>query len=578
MKHVRSFVSAAVCALAVLTAAPARAAEAAEPPAAEVDRAMARIRPEAIRAHMRFLADDLLEGRGTGTRGYALAAKYVAARFEALGLAPAGTGGGYFQTVPLLRIILREPECSLALIRDGRRTELKYGEDYLLTGGSLTQTDSQVTAPLVFAGFGVSAPGLGYDDYQGLDLRGKIAVMLSGAPPTFPPDQRAYYSGSQVKVDAALARGAVGVFAVFLPADTPMPPWASVVRALKTPRYQWVNESGAAHRNRPQARGIGALSPQAAERLFAASPHTLEEVFQAAAKGKPPAFALPVEASLRTVSEHETSASPNVAALLRGSDPLLRDEVIVLSAHLDHLGIGEPIDGDAIYNGAYDNASGVASLLEMANAFASLPTPPRRSVLFLAVTGEEAGLQGSEYFVLHPTVPRDKIVADVNVDMFMMLHPLNDFVAFGAEHSSLGQITGEAAARLGLKVTPDPFPGQVMFIRSDQLSFIREGIPSLFLRSGFGPASAGGVSADLQWLQRTYHKPGDDMSQTFDFEAGAQFVRLNFLIGYLAAQEDEAPRWNPGDFFGEKAGGEASEGEEKKGGRPEDDRRPQKSG
>jgi len=280
MPHVRSFVVAAVCALAVLAAAPSRASE---PPAAEVDRAMARIRPEAIRAHMRFLADDLLEGRGTGTRGYALAAKYVAARFEALGLAPAGTGGGYFQTVPLLRILLQEPECSLALLRDGRRTELKYGEDYLLTGGSLTLTDSQVTAPLAFAGFGVSAPGLGYDDYQGLDLRGKIAVMLSGAPPAFPADQRAYYSGSQVKVDAALARGAVGVFAVFLPAETQRLPWASLVRALKTPRYQWVNESGVAYRNRPQARGIGALSPQAAERLFAGSPYTLEEVFQAAA-------------------------------------------------------------------------------------------------------------------------------------------------------------------------------------------------------------------------------------------------------------------------------------------------------
>jgi hypothetical protein len=521
-----------------------------------VDRALTRIRPEAIRAHMRFLADDLLEGRGTGTRGYELAAKYVAARFEALGLAPAGTGGGYFQPVPLLRILLAEPECSLALLRDGQRTELVYGEDYLLTSGSLAQSDSQVTAPLVFTGFGINAPALGYDDYTGLDLKGKIAVMLSGAPPAFPPDQRAYYSGSQVKVDAALARGAVGVFAILTPADTQRLPWTSLVRALKTSHFQWVDETGAAHRARPQVLGVGALSPKAAERLFAASPHSLDEIFKAAETGRPPAFALPVEASLHTVSGREKTVSPNVAALLRGSDPRLRDEVVVLTAHLDHLGIGEPIDGDAIYNGAYDNASGVASLLEMANAFASLPVPPRRSVLFLAVTGEEHGLQGSEYFVHNPTVPDvpdAKIVADINVDMFMMLHPLRGFVAFGAEHSSLGKITGQAAARLGLAVEPDPFPGQVLFIRSDQFSFIREGIPSLFLKPGFElETQAGGVPADLLWLQTTYHQPGDDMSQTFDFEAGAQFVRLNFLIGYLTAQEDEAPRWNPGDFFGQR--------------------------
>jgi hypothetical protein len=554
-----NIVLAAVCALAVC--APARPAAAfSETNAeadAEVERAMARIRPEAIRAHMTFLADDLLEGRGTGSRGYDLAAKYVAARFEALGLVPAGTGGGYFQPVPFLRSTTVSAKCSLALVwdgrdgRDGKSTELKYGEDYVLTSGILPQTDTEVTAPLVFAGFGVSAPELGYDDYAGVDVRGKIVVALSGAPATFPSDQRAYYSVPSFKVDAALAHGAVAVLGILTPTDAERLPWEFLARSRKAPEHQWLTEAGVPYRSRPQARGFGILNRGAAESLFAAAPHSLDDVFKHSTSGRPRSFALPVQARLRTVSEHERVASPNVAALLRGSDPRLRDEIVVLTAHLDHLGIGEPIGGDSIYNGAYDNASGVASLLEMANAFASLPTPPRRSVLFLAVAGEEQGLQGSEYFVHNPTVPGGKIVADVNIDMFMMLQPLRDVIAFGAEHSSLGQITEQAARRLGLAVSPDPFPEEVVFIRSDQFPFIREGIPSLFLNAGMQTdAPAGGAPAALKWLQTTYHHPNDDMSQPFDFAAGAKFVRLNFLVGYLAAQADEAPRWKPGDFFG----------------------------
>jgi Zn-dependent M28 family amino/carboxypeptidase len=550
MPHSRNLVLAAVCALALATAAPVRPAD---PPEAEMERALARIRPEAIRAHMRFLADDLLEGRGTGTRGYDLAAKYVAARFEALGLTPAGTGGGYFQPVPFLRITTDTAKCSLALLRDGKRTELKYGEDYLFTSGSLATAEEQVTAPLVFAGFGVSAPELGYDDYAGLDVRGKIVVILSGAPATFPQDQRAYYSVNLLKLDMALSRGAVAILGILTPTDARRLPWESFVHVVKAPSYQWLTEAGVPYRARPQVRGMGVLSSPTAESLFAAAPHSLAEVFKTAETGRPQAFALPAQASLHTVSERERAESPNVAALLRGSDPRLRDEVVVLTAHLDHLGIGEPVGGDSIYNGAYDNASGVASLLEMANAFASLPTPPRRSVLFLAVTGEEHRLQGSEYFVHHPTVPRDKIVADINVDMFLMLHPLRDVIAFGAEHSSLGQTTEQAARRLGLAVSPDPAPEQVTFIRSDQFSFILEGIPSLFLNSGaLSDDPAGGGPAIVQWLRTTYHQPSDDMSQTFDFEAGAKFVRMNFLVGYLVAQADEAPHWKPGDFFAEK--------------------------
>lgn len=545
-------VLAALCALALT---PLVLGQGARRPDAGVEQALARIRPEAIRAHMRFLADDLLEGRGTGTRGYELAAKYVAARFEALGLEPAGAGGGYFQNVPMRKATTVGSECSLALIRDGRRSELVYGEDYLLQSGVLFEADSSVTAPLVFAGYGVTAPELGYDDYAGLDVQGKIVVNLFGAPASFPHDQRAYYSSAQAKLENLVARGAAGTLAILTPEDEQRMSWEGLAQALGTPAFSWVDEKGKPFRARPGMRGAGLLSRKAAEAVFAGAPRSLAEVFESARSGRPQPFALPVQASLRTVGRFEPAESPNVAAVLRGSDPRLRDEHVVLSAHLDHLGIGEPIGGDAIYNGAYDNASGIAMLLEVAHAFASLPERPRRSVLFLAVAAEEKGLQGSDYFARHPTVPLERIVANINVDMFLMLQPLRDVVAFGAEHSSLGQVVERAARLLDLEVSPDPFPEQALFIRSDQLSFIRQGIPSLYLTNGFkSDDPAGGGPLRMRWLQSTYHKPNDDMSQTFDFEAGAQFTRLNFLLAREVAQDDAAPRWNPGDFFGETLG------------------------
>lgn len=348
-------------------------------------------------------------------------------------------------------------------------------------------------------------------------------------------------------------RGAIGVILIPTPKELQRFPWEAIVSNRKAPDYQWLTAAGVPSRARPEARGLGALNPKLAEGLFAGAPHSWDEALKAAEAGKPLSFPLPVQAALHTVSERARAESPNVAALLKGSDPKLRDEVLVLSAHLDHLGIGEPVDGDTIYNGAYDNASGIAALLEMANAFANLPTPPRRSILFLAVTGEEKGLQGSEYFVHNPTVPREAIVGNLNIDMFMMLHPLHSVVAYGAEHSSLGRITELAAHQLGIALTPDPFPEQTIFIRSDQFAFIHQGIPAIFLVPGFAEGTpAGTPPPELQWLQTRYHKPSDDLSQIFDLAAGAKFVQLNFLIAYRTAQEDQAPRWKPGDFFAPK--------------------------
>jgi Zn-dependent M28 family amino/carboxypeptidase len=523
--------------------------------AADLEPALAAIRPQAIRAHMRFLSDDLLEGRRTATRGYDLAAKYVAAGFEALGLEPAGTGGSYFQSVPLAKMTTVESECSVAFLREGgRRTELKYGQDFFTAS---VPEESSATAPLVFAGFGITAPELGYDDYAGLDVRGKIVVLLTGAPPTFPNDQRAYYSAPAVGNKNAFARGAVGIIGVFTPEMEKMMPWDLLVRQLDKPSLTWANEAG-----RPYvvARNTAILSRKAAEDLFTGAPHSLEEVFKHAETGRPRSFELPVQASLRVSGRSELTESPNVAAVLKGSDPRLKDEYVVLTAHLDHVGIGKPVAGDAnadlIHNGAYDNASGIAILLEVANAFTRLPTPPRRSILFLAVTGEEEGLEGSNFFTAHPTVPMDRVVANVNLDMVLMLYPLKDVIAFGAEHSSLEPVVNEAARRLGLALSPDPFPEQVLFIRSDHYSFVQQGVPSIFLTVGLQTADPAIDSQAVwgKWMQEAYHKPGDDMSQAIDFGAGAQFAKLNFLISYLVAQDDKTPSWKPGDFFGDKFG------------------------
>jgi Zn-dependent M28 family amino/carboxypeptidase len=300
-----------------------------------------------------------------------------------------------------------------------------------------------------------------------------------------------------------------------------------------------------------------AVSPEAAELILAGAPRSPGEIYGAAEREKPPgSFDLPRRAFLRNRSLRWDSASCNVAGLLEGSDPVLRDEVVVYMAHLDHLGVGIPADGDSIYNGAYDNASGVAVLLEVARAAAGLASPPRRSLLFLAVTGEEKGLLGSEVFAERPTVVPRRVVGSINLDMFLMLHPFLDVVAFGAEHSTMGGAVERAATRMGIGVSPDPIPEEVIFVRSDQYSLVKKGIPSIFLVGGFetGDPARDGKALYEAWNRDVYHRPGDDMTQAIDFEAGARFAETNLRIGLEIADADDPPRWIPGDFFGERFG------------------------
>ena len=523
--------------------------------AADRSSALQSIRPASLRAHLRFLADDLLEGRGTASRGHEIAARYVAAQFEAMGLEPAGTGATFLQTVPLRQAVLVPEGSSLALVRDGRAQALRAGRDYVLPP-NLLREESAFDAPVVYVGFGVVAPERRHDDYAGLDVRGKVVALLSGAPAQFPNDQRAYYSSRRLKAETAAERGAIGLLLIQPPEEERRFPFARIAEMLQSGLMDWLDGQGNPADALPGLRGSAVLSREGAEALFAGAPRPLDQALADAATGKVGSFALPAVVQGRTRSRHAATESPNVLAVLRGSDPALAKEYVVLSAHLDHLGMGAVRDGDAIYNGALDNASGTAALIEIARAFASLPTPPRRSILFAAVTGEEKGLLGAEYFARNPTVPAAGIVANFNMDMFLSLYPALDVIAFGAEHSSLGAVAQEMAGRLGLTVAPDPFPEEVVFIRSDHYAFVRKGIPSLMLSAGLRSADpkVDGPKTLGSWLATVYHSPKDDASQPIDFDSAAKVARLYFLMADKVATDSVRPAWNPGDFFGTKFG------------------------
>jgi hypothetical protein len=435
------------------------------------------------------------------------------------------------------------------LVVDGPagRRELVRDRDYVPSPNFLSE-HSDVSAHVVLAGFGVTAPTSGYDDYRRVDARGKVVVLLTGAPSTLPPTERAHYASARVKHQNAVRHGAVGVLIVRTRDQTF--PWDRFVRQMRSGAMRWLDSRGEPEGALHQLRGIAGLSDSAAAALFAGAPQSHAQVLAAAAAGAPPTFDLPVRVTMRTVSVYEPLESPNVIGLLPGSDPRLRDEIVLFSAHLDHLGMGEPVNGDSIYNGALDNASGAAALLEVARAFARLPRPPRRSVLFLAVTGEEMGLLGSDYFAAHPTRPLDQIVANVNVDGLGLLYPLRQVIPLGAEHSTLGAVAARVATSSGIALGPDPFPEQVFFVRSDQYSFVRRGIPSLFLFMGLQTDyGIDGAARFQEWMRSRYHTPLDDLSQPMDLTAGARHAQLNFLVGLDVANAPERPAWKPGDFF-----------------------------
>jgi len=520
-----------------------------------------RISAAAIRAHMQFLADDALEGRGTGTRGHELAAKYMAAQFEALGLAAAGDGGSYFQRVPLRSTIVDGAQSSVSFRYPDREESLAFATEWTAPGDP-GRDDVSVEAPVVFVGAGVTAPDQNYDDYRGIDATGKIVAWVYPTPP-FESTVKAHYSSNTVRRANAAAHGAVGWIHLSDPVLEKLYPFAMIARDNRNPGFNWLDRNGRPNDYLDQVRGGVLVSIDVTRKLFAASGHRAEDVFAAAQAGKAQPFDMKVTARLRKVTARQDVASPNVVAKLEGSDPVLKNEYVVYTAHLDHTGIGSEVKGDRIYNGALDNASGSAVMLEVARAFSTMQPRPKRSVLFVAVTAEEAGLLGSDYFANHPTVPKAGIVANVNLDESAILWPLRDVIAYGAEHSTLGPLARQAAARVGIALSPDPAPEQVLFVRSDQYSFVKQGVPSVFTVVGFKSDDAAVNPKAIwdKWEAERYHQPQDDMQQPrLRFGEAVTFAKFNFLLGYLVAQDAKRPAWNPGNFFGERYGNKANGG------------------
>ena len=517
----------------------------------EIDTALEAISGDRIRQHMTVLASDELEGRGLGSTGYESALQYIEKSLTADGLSPSGENGGFRQRVTLRNSVADQRASWFAVTSRGRNKALAYAKDYLLSADQLREDVSLEDAPVAFVGYGVSAPALGYDDYAGgIDVNGKVVAYLSGAPAKLPSNERAYYSSGAVKDAEAVKRGAVGTISFTSP-DDPRFRWDVSVATSTQGNYAWVDANGQPNRGDPALKGAVSLNHSGVGAIFEGAPKPAAEVFAAAAKSEPQAFDLATRVSIKTKSTHTAVESANVVARLEGSDATLKNEHVIYIAHVDHFGRGVAMKGDEIYNGAHVNASGVAIVLELARAFKSLPRAPKRSVMFLFVTAEERGLLGSDYFARNPTVPAAGIVADLTLDMPFLYHPLRDIVPYGAQHSSLSTPVNRAAKKLGIAIGEDPIPEQVLFIRSDHYSFVRQGVPSLFIKSGFATGDdRDGGAINAAYRRDVYHKPNDDMSQAFDFNAAADHVRINFLTGWQIAQETARPTWNKGDFFG----------------------------
>jgi Zn-dependent M28 family amino/carboxypeptidase len=502
---------------------------------------------DAIKAHMSFLADDLLEGREAGTRGYDIAANYVAAQYALMHVKPAGDNGSYLQQVPLTAYRAANEGGVSYTTADGKTGALTFGEDYL-PAAQARLVDTSVTAPLVFVGYGINAPERGRDDYAGLDVKGKIVVLLNGAPTGFQTEIRAHYSNANVKRAEAARRGAVGVITLPTTTSEKNRPFARGIPGYQEWRMTWNDAQGVANVRGASAPGLVSLSLKGGAKLFAGAPATLESVLATAEtpEGLVKGFDLPTNVTIQLKTEIEKRRSSNVVGLIEGSDPTLKAQTIILSAHLDHLGIHGQ-GADKINNGALDNASGVATLLEVARGFKEAKTKPKRSIVLLVVTAEEKGLIGSDYFANNPTVPKAGIAADVNLDMPVLLYDFQDVIAFGADRSSIGPAVARAAGRVGIGLSADPLPEEGLFTRSDHYRFVEQGVPSVFLMTGF---KNGGEKGFKDFLATHYHKPNDDLSQPINYEAGARFALVNYEIARELADAPARPSWNKGDFFG----------------------------
>src|SRR5580704_18020662 len=492
-------------------------------------------------SHVQYLADDSLEGRDTGSRGFEKAATYMAEQFRAAGLEPAGVDG-YRQPIDFQVVTLDESRCSLALEREGKVEPVKLGDDAIL--GVSSHAAESVKGSAVFVGYGLTVPELHYDDLAGQDVKGKIVVFVTGGPSDMPGPVKAHYQSGEERRKALAKAGVIGTIVIPNPKSAEVP-WSRIAAARFQPRMELTDPGQGVPPPLPVSIEF---NPARAEMLFAGSGHSFQEILTALNGDKALAhFPLAVKVHARVGMTRSEAKSENIVGVLPGSDPQLRKEYVVVSAHLDHLGVGEPVNGDRIYNGAMDDASGDASLIEIARAMRDSGTKPKRSILFLSVTGEEKGLLGSQYFAAHPTVS-GTIVADFNMDMYLPLFPLKYLEIQGLAESTLGDDVRAVAGQAGVQVQADKEPDHNRFIRSDQYSFIKKGVPSLAFKFGYIPGTPE-EKIFKAWYAERYHAPSDDLSQPVDLPAAAQFNAILENLALRVADADHRPEWKQDSFF-----------------------------
>ena len=490
------------------------------------------------------LASDRMEGRATGSEGYQRAAQYVADQFRRLELQPAGTDQ-YFQPVEFETRRLLEEKSQLEVSRNGMTTRLRFGEDVILF--PFGQSDQPFETEMIFAGYGLTVPEHNHDDFSTLDVKGKVVLFLEGAPASVPSTVAAHYSSLEERARNFERLGAAGVVIIGNPRLEEIP-WArlAVMRAQLGRKMDLTDPS----MNIGTSIKVAAVvNPRYAATLMGVSAARFAELLKLDVDRQPlPKFE--VSGTLRGVIAYEQAklTSNNVVAVLPGSDANGKNEYVLLSAHLDHVGIADPIDGDSIYNGAMDNASGVATLLEVARMLRDAGEHPKRSLLLLACTGEEMGLLGSKYFAGRPTVPIDQVVANINLDMFLPIIPLRVVRGYGVDESDLASHLDASAKEVGVTVQDDPEPERNLFIRSDQYSFVKRGVPALFLSAGWEPGSEE-EKAVTTWFSSRYHAPSDDLSQPVDHEAADRFNRLMTRLALRIGNADHVPQWKRDSFF-----------------------------
>ena len=499
-----------------------------------------------FKAHVVFLADDLLEGREAGTRGHEIAARYVASQFAQLGVKPAAPDGSYFEPVQLLEWSNVPPSPTLTITGPHGAHDLPDGLDAVIVG-SAVEGPVEVQGPLVFAGYGVVDRTLGQDDYSGLDVRGKIVVVFV-APMSGVDSEVAAHDLTTLK-RAAAEHGAVGFIGIQTRTSERTFPFEMRLEMRNEPSTTWVLNDGTAFDPGYGIRASAYVSPKAASTLFEGAARSLEQVLDEVEKpgGRPSGFPLTTTAKLTVNARVRRYESPDVIGMIEGSDPTLKNEFVVLMAHADHIGISAGGSGDRINNGALDNAAGVATLLEVARAVTTGGQRPKRSILVVANTAEEKGLLGAEYLAHYPPVPIDRIVAAVDMDMPLLLYDFTDVVAYGGTHSTIERAFRAAGAEMNVALSADPMPEQAIFVRSDHYSMAKAGVPAVMLATGM---ASGGEAAWSSFLQTAYHHPGDDLSQPIRWQAGARFAELNYRAIRILADSDEPARWYAGDYFG----------------------------